>query len=302
MAGDGFALRTLDGGRRWRIIYGGDEDVTHADFLSRNVGWLLGQSGLVRTVNGRTWSQMGEPHGSLLLQIDFVNDTSGLGIGASNAGTTALFRTTNAGRTWSAVSTPAQPIGVAQEGHVLWLASGRALWYRRTGGRRWMPAMSDVPLGPRRSTLGYGHAWIAPAGRASVWVEFQLGEGAGGSEAWALYRADTSGDHKCVASNQTICPAPSGLQSSYPPLLSSRGSRLLLVTVCWACNSTVSGDSYVVSDDSIQHVASVPNADPWAMSFGDRRRGYLVTSGWGLERTADGGRTWKSAAAGYGTS
>ncbi len=300
-AGFGFAIRTQDGGRHWRHIYVGTDDIRQVDFLDARHGWLLGQSSLLRSAARGTWTHVGEPRRATLTEIQFDTPLQGFGLGYSDGGGPHLYLSTNGGDSWRVIRTPVAPVGFWAHQATLWLAGGTSLWLTHNGGRRWERVMSRVPLGPTGEGLEYGHAWIQPASPTSAWVEYELGQGAAGSMPWSLYFVKTSGWHTCIASNQTVCSSSPAIQSSYPPLLAAFGAEILLVAVCWACDPTAAGHGFLVAANGPPDpFGTVPFADPQAMDFGDRRYGYLVTPGSGLDVTSNGGRTWRPTALAYG--
>lgn len=105
---DGSVYRTDDGGRSWQALGQLVEPATAENVrvetaieaLSTDDGWVLDEGGTVHTTHdgGKTWSQAPSPGTSLSAML-FVDTSHGWLIGDQ-----AIWRTTNAGRTWERIS------------------------------------------------------------------------------------------------------------------------------------------------------------------------------------------------------
>lgn len=171
--------RSTDGGARWSNVTppglsraGRSTTISSADFVNRMRAWVVygrftGRQTLLTTSDGgRTWTRVGRTPS--YCQVQFVNPVDGWCVeiqGAAGSEFVAIYRTTNAGRTWREVShnnpssrksTP-DPIpfscdkGVAFTSPTGGFASsfcaggGGYIYATTDGGARWHPRLS-VPV------------------------------------------------------------------------------------------------------------------------------------------------------------
>ncbi len=90
--------KTIDGGVTWNITFEIDEDITSFHFVDENVGYFVGDSGLMykTTDGGALWEQLTVPYAYYKL-VKFYSPT--LGYICDDYG--MFHRTTNGGLTWT---------------------------------------------------------------------------------------------------------------------------------------------------------------------------------------------------------
>jgi photosystem II stability/assembly factor-like uncharacterized protein len=105
-------VRTDDAGRTWRSAKLPFENVTDAEFIGRDRGWVIGSSTgrqrLVRTTDGDTWKELDfpfDPEGGFGTSISFSDAEHGW---MSHGNPARLFRTRDGGLSWTRVNFPDQ--------------------------------------------------------------------------------------------------------------------------------------------------------------------------------------------------
>ena len=85
VVGPEVVLATTNGGRTWQAQYDPGEHLLGSDFLNSQDGWVVGETTLYRTTDGGgQWQSLGEP--SLpLWSVHFISPLDGWGIVGSNA-------------------------------------------------------------------------------------------------------------------------------------------------------------------------------------------------------------------------
>lgn len=96
--GPGVAI-TTDGGTSWTMTLTSASGIWGIDSLSASQLWAVGVTALYGSKNGgASWTTLGEPSGTVLVNVKFTSSADGLGI--TTHGT--LVATTNGGETWTA--------------------------------------------------------------------------------------------------------------------------------------------------------------------------------------------------------
>jgi photosystem II stability/assembly factor-like uncharacterized protein len=99
-----FLWRTRDGGRHWtRQLPGLKQRLQDMDFVSKDVGWVVGAAGAVyRTRDGgRTWNYVRLPTDETLGDVDFIDERTGWATTVVAWGTpNAVYRTLDGGVSW----------------------------------------------------------------------------------------------------------------------------------------------------------------------------------------------------------
>jgi photosystem II stability/assembly factor-like uncharacterized protein len=312
--GKGTILTTRDGGRTWTRVWRGADDLRDLDFVSASTGWALGDGVLLGTVDGGGhWRGLGQPRQGPLRRVHFFSGTRGWGVAGGTdqtsegpmmpRGATTLVRTTDGGRTWSALAAPAPPQSVcftaSDDG---WLASGASVWRSTDGGRGWgkRPSLTlPVPTG------GPGFfAELQCAAGGAAWVRFSGGDAAAGHSPYALYATGDGGAHwrGVLAESYTlgqVLRLPAG-PGSYPgPFSVIDPQRAFLLSPTPPADAT--GAALVSQGSGPRRLPDIPAATlltPLSASFASATRGWVVgTNGAGravLLATSDGGRSWHS--------
>lgn len=107
--------KSTDGGASWTVIQTGQDAVWGIDFLSSEIGWVVGVSSLTSTTDGgSTWQTLGEPTGDPLVTVQFTSTTDGFGVTASGL----VVKTADGGVSWQNVplNVPATALCVAGSG------------------------------------------------------------------------------------------------------------------------------------------------------------------------------------------
>jgi photosystem II stability/assembly factor-like uncharacterized protein len=111
----GLVIKTTDGGATWSKvnykgspIVGADAHLYAVAFADANTGWVGGASGkLYKTTNGGTdWTEQTSNTAQTILEIAFINTTTGYFITAENQG---IYGTTNGGSTWTKINSSKMP-------------------------------------------------------------------------------------------------------------------------------------------------------------------------------------------------
>jgi len=302
-------LRTVDGGASWSRDYSGPQSLHQVDFIDPDHGWAVGDTSLLRTVDGATWAAASEPIGAVLTEVHFVSVLVGYGLsGRSGGAPPSLFSTVDGGLHWRSLRSPVAPVAVtANSRQDLWLAGSDSLWRSRDGGATWKRRLAAVPA-PSGSFAGSGYgARLQAAGAGNVWAEFDVGQGAASQRPWLLYGGGDGDQFECLAAFTGSCPQARA-DGSYPATVSAVSTtRAVLVENCPACSSP-HGVVSVNLGGATQRLGQVAVYGPLSLSFGSPSTGYLLAqfridpivpgSGQVIEITRDGGRTWITASFG----
>jgi photosystem II stability/assembly factor-like uncharacterized protein len=177
----GYFTKTTDRGDLWKTVKvddGFSGHLLHLSFVSKNVGWVVGQTGRVykTTDAGETWSQQTVPAGIATTQwnrVSFFDQNIGWVVGASGR----IIATTDGGATWSQQShslgthvlhgvealSDSKAIIVGASGVVLRTSDGGANWAGATSVGGTTGTWHAV------SFVGELHGWIVGAsGRVAV--------------------------------------------------------------------------------------------------------------------------------------
>jgi photosystem II stability/assembly factor-like uncharacterized protein len=105
----GTMMRTTDGGETWHGTVIPDASLNGVFFLDRNRGWIVGKAGKIyRSFDGGVmWERTifsGEPQGTDLYDIQFLNDMVGFVLGYAG-----VYRTADAGMLWKNYWLPVIP-------------------------------------------------------------------------------------------------------------------------------------------------------------------------------------------------
>jgi hypothetical protein len=97
----GSISKSTDGGATWTVMRSDPNGIWGLDFLSEDLGWVVGVTSLAGTTDGgSTWTVLGEPSGSSLVRVQFTSPMAGLGLTTSGQ----LVQTTDGGATWQSAA------------------------------------------------------------------------------------------------------------------------------------------------------------------------------------------------------
>ncbi len=304
-------LVTTDGGRTWTRQYSGPSTVRQFSFVSDSAGWAMGRGSLLRTTNaGRNWSVVHKPPHALQ-QIDFVTSSRGWAIAGNRPDQMALYRTNDAGTTWTSqsLSMPVGAVCFSDPAHG-WAArafsTGKtavAIVATGDGGTTWRP----VAVPPGAGDIGgfVGQKLSCPTAN-TVWDLVTFGGYAGGA-AYALYRG-TAGGTQWKAVAQVMAPghsgAPRGPGTAPGDLAAPSGQVAYLAGMCFACGGqgTTSVGETLDGGKTWRNlgIPGLPTSTA-ALSFPASHEGWLVAN-WqtsaakqqsAVFKTTDGGIIWQ---------
>lgn len=278
VAANGAVVATDDGGTTWRQVYPALAPTRSVVFTGAEHGIGLGtnwdpQAVMATADGGHTWTMVGR-----VSALRLALAPSGV-VWAYGSG---LFRSTDFGRTWTAVTQIPPPGGGALEGltfpsaEVGFAEDNRGQMFRtRDGGRLWAPLPPSPVPGGSSLAFATSHKGWAFAGAAGSWETADAGKTwrpsvgwmpapsfggfADGARGWAL------GVHGCAAA-------------------SCAGDVLL---------STDGGSSWKAIAFTAPESAAAPSfAGCTALDFPSPQVGYAVLDGL-LYHSANGGVTWR---------
>ncbi len=317
VAGDGHILATADGGRTWTRQYAGPASLVQVDFADARHGWAVGTSVLLRTTDGgAAWTPVTDPCGSIR-SVDFVSAGLGYAIAGGSqvridGGVPApaiggeLMATTDGGQRWLRVpGAPAQ----AQTACFTTAASGflgtpGKVWRTSDGGRNWTLAFAEPATSAAMHPGMPDTTVLECAGGSAAWVLF-LGSGAAmGHAPYLAYAVRDARAPRAVLEESYIesalrpqVHAPDG-PGSYPGPFSAIspdaavfvgfdpavGYGAAPVGVVTSAGLTRAG--YVSGISRAYGAAFVSPAKGWVIGMN------IKTGEYGIEATANGGRTW----------
>lgn len=307
VVGEHEILATSDGGRHWTVQERGDLDLVSVDFVSARTGWALGPDMLLTTADGGTrWTAL---HVPCLNSLDFLTRDFGFAISGGNGlswpadAHASVVRSTNGGRSWESLATPANPQTVCFDNPSRgWLGADGNLYRTSDGGRRW----TLVTAAPSAGDYAMD---VQCAGAGSVWAQ-DTGLIAGMNQAPQVgYYADRSGSVPLFASRifpRPRVPVRTGSEPPGPdggPLAAISPTSAVFSGYCPACGlgsvswNLVTGTAVARDGD----VTGIEQAE--AASFVSPQRGWVLgvvirpgRKGSFQQRiigTTDGGRTWR---------
>jgi photosystem II stability/assembly factor-like uncharacterized protein len=286
-AGGAGGLLGMSDGRAFRVET--RAPIIGISAFDRARAWALTGDGFVlRTSNGRNWSRLGGPH---LFRVQFVDARIGFGLTRDGV----LVRSGDAGLTWPQARSP----GLVQSEcfatrHDGWVARGGSVWTTHDGGARWTKVR--LRSGPQEiPELG------CRAGDA--WVIFHEGVAAG-TEGYHVFRSIAGGAWRAVLASpfQRRLPALSNYAGPFDVL---GGGVAILSGSCAPCGGFGTGTIVRTLDGGRSFARATPfhGYTPRALSFVDRRRGWILTGGHAgaasavntgvVWSTTDGGRHWR---------
>jgi photosystem II stability/assembly factor-like uncharacterized protein len=276
----GTIAMSTDGGATWRTVLANDGEIWAivADPASPGAVYALGTAGiLVSADGGQTWQLASKaPASYLTTLVPDPQDPKTLYLSTWRSG---VFRTSDAGRTWSALgATLGAPIAIDPRApSTLYAGRGNTLVKTADGGTTWQPAgtgivSSDVlstATDPRNDRVVYAATdagLIRSGNRGRAWATLRPGVG----QAIAV---DPSNSAHLLASG------PRGI------VMSTDGGRT------WSSAAgSVTGDAKRSHKDGWGQVSAIV-FDPH-----HPRTVFAAEFGAGLITSTDGGRVWRQAA------
>lgn len=294
VVGEHLILRSDDAGQSWHRQYDGPLDLTQVDMISATHGWAVGDAGVLRTVDGKTWQPVAEPAALTFNTVHFTDRRHGVGITLGEGRVvSSIYATDDGGMSWRGLEMPVDPLDItANSPSDFWVAGKDSVWRSHDAGRSWQRRLSDARP-DNTGSVGFGEARLLAAGPDAVWAEFDAGEGAAGQVPWALYAGGDSSPMRRVGRPP---------RSPYPVVLSPLSrTQAFEVANCPACDDP----PQVQLVDVAGHGPGVGQPrvfGPLAMSFGSSRVGYLLASALPPNQppapstvvavTRDGGQRW----------
>ncbi len=173
--GAGRILTTRDGGAHWAEQYRGTAALQAVRFIDAEHGWALGKAHLLVTSDGGDcWRELPMP-APALQEVGFDSASDGWGIERGDSRVSFLAHSTDGGLTWERVAAPQVPASVCfSDPHHGWLMTESAALYRsHDAGRTWTkaftPANGDA-FGRARSTqcAGSTAVWALARGNCAA--------------------------------------------------------------------------------------------------------------------------------------
>lgn len=296
----GSLLRSTDGGRHWLRIYpagpgapGGEvAAVTKRVVVGAGTdSYGGGPSQVVRTTDGgRTWV------GSRLLPGGAAQLLAGAGsiwaVGTAQSDTSSpvelVYRSRDAGRTWTKVSTPRRIgiawLDVATSGGSLFLSTLHGALYRSDdGGRSWQTVRKRGPMLGTVQMLSSEQGFALVGGGDGAYPTFE--RTADGGKTWQPVRTGSlsvRGVSVLDARHWWLW----GWSGCEAVVLPAKGAGLLKKT---GCNHAL---LLRTADAGLHWTATRMPSTLESYSFVTPRLGFAPSQG-GILRTSDGGRTWR---------
>ena len=291
-SGRGGVMATRDGGRSWQQQVSG-KLVKALDATDAHHAWALTPEAVLATSDGgRTWASHRPPQA--LAAIDFVDAHVGWALTLEGK----LLATGDGGATWRSLNEPALLDSMCLSSATRGLgARGRIVYATRNAGQTW-----EVVHRVRLSTFASRAAPTLRCSGAGAWL-LLAGGFAAGSQGYAVYSTQ-DGVHWRLVLGQFLQRHVPRLDAYAGPFSAVNASTAFFVGFCPACGS---GRSLVARthDGGLHWRRSrrrLAGYWPLALSFVDRRTGFLLTTeasggpggqGGFVWKTADGGRTWQ---------
>ena len=285
-------MATRNGGRSWHRQVSG-QFVKALEAVDARHAWAITPDSVLATSNGgRTWASHRPPEA--LAAIDFVDSHVGWALTLEGK----LLGTRDGGVTWQSVHEPVLLDSVCLSSANRGLAArGRIVYSTHDAGRTWAVV--------HRARLPTFDSNVAPLLRcrgAGAWLMI-TGSFAAGSQGYAAY-STRDGIHWRLVLGQFLKQRVPRLDAYAGPFSVLTPSTGFFVGFCPACGR---GTSLVArTRDGGRHWQrsrrGLAGYWPLALSFADRRTGFLLTSesdagrgglGGVVWKTADGGRTWR---------
>ncbi|OKP75280.1 hypothetical protein A3842_20215 [Paenibacillus sp. P3E] len=303
-AGSGFMIGTSDGGCHFQEIYQGQWNFRQIDFPNNVQGWALASvkdtaaTYLIATTNGgSTWTRIGNT-ATDFERIDFKDSKRGFGYSRN-----ATSYTTDGGRTWSLIRTPANTRSAEftsrDKGYALVIAPGAGYRVMKTsnGGSTWSLSL--------QSAFAYPESGRIYASGDQVYALLYGGTGMS-QTSYSLYASSNKGGSwKRVIAQDSAGggPAPgsgaaqlrSGPASGKPGNMQLIGSSAaFLVGFSPAGEKVAVGRSYK-GGKAWTNLPAIPGYEGM-ISFTGLKEGWMAVRGQNtssLYSTGDGGSTWK---------
>ena len=191
---DGMLFSTTDGGKNWAKRKIGDKDLRQICFQDDRRGWILTDTGILRTDDaGGTWTAWTPPDPRAVRRIYFFNPEVGWLLGKTGQ----IFKTTDGGKTWrrqsSAVKETLNNIACFTVSSCIVTGNKNTLLSTSNGGQTWVRRRSPLREYP---SMMIRSAYVARDGTAwALIIDYKSG---------ALLRSDDHGRTWEIASNSRL--------------------------------------------------------------------------------------------------
>ena len=318
--GDGGVIGHYDGSSWDSVDSGVSDDLYDVDFISENDGWAVGNSGTLLHWGGSSWASKHSPTSSRILSLDFVDHKDGWLMGSYNW----VYRTTNGGQTWTHyrlqygwVKAPAE-IQFVDPNYGIIATGYRTISYTSNGGRSWFdivsPNLVSVSFinnseGWALSQNGYvihtsdgGQTWEI-AGTIndrfdSWWVGIPFFKFLNSTSGFALgqeslWKTDDSGHTWSSIYEQVPFYQYAGFMSGFD----INGKNMWIFQLGSAVNVISSNDSGI----TWKSLTSPSASDLYGIDFWNESIGLAFGGNFTLALTEDGGQSWASDYARWGS-
>ncbi len=283
--------RTHDAAGTWQLEWHGSYQLEAVDALSPSTAFAVGDGHLLATEDGQGWHEVTQD-GTVVSAVHFVDPLFGVGLVSSAGQAVEVATTTDGGRSWGRLPTPAAPLAAsACSRSRFWLATVNTLWFSEDGGVRWTKRLSVPDAELAGMAVRNEAALLQATSGCHVLVRFSPGQGAASKQPWSLDVVAPSG--------RRTDPVLS-FSSDYPPAVSVIDpGTVALAGVNPAADPGPT--PFVVSRSGYGgRQGTAPVREPTALSFVDPATGYVVglsVDGQGtvVAYTADGGRHWRES-------
>jgi Photosynthesis system II assembly factor YCF48 len=303
VAGADRVLATTNAGATWsvqRVARGAH--YSEVDAIDSRHAWVVGRDQVIATTNGgATWRRLPEPCAAIT-SVHFVSPSHGFAVAGGK-----LLRTSDAGKKWHSVHTPAGVQSVCFTSTQLgWLGANGKIYRTVNGGRVWGKAVAGEKVHGRSNEP---IAEVECAGADAGWAEL-IGPGAAMNQQPHIgYYLNDAGSRPIFA--EQYFPHP-GIKihrespGSEPAAFSAvDASNAVFVDWCPACGAGTAPMAIATgSGQTLDRVGRVRNINQaYGVSFASTTNGWAVGGlnhftphgnrvTWKIEHTTDGGKHW----------
>lgn len=308
VVGNGGSIARLNAGTWSGVTNNLSEDLTDVNFVDANIGFVVGERGLVlKTVDGgQTWTVQSSGTQNRLNAVSFVDSSNGLAVGEKGT----IIRTTNGGTTWlndtsgtnldlldvHYVTLGTRGIVVGKTGTTGTILIGSSL----TGTTSTWVAVASLPAEDYVSVRFFSDTNGIALGRNGRYLTTTNG---GTSWTTTNFLGNSDLTHIAIAGTNAFISGPDNLVLRS----TDSGSNWHVISIGtinsiqyidsnngYACSSN--GRVIKTTDGGVtwRLLTSGANVKLNGLSFIDANNGYIVGDSSVIRKTVDGGTTWTS--------